>query len=129
MTVSARRLFEITRYLPEDAEIRCALLENDWLEVRSGCRKRTSHPCRNPRRCLQEHSDFLLSVCSCCCNRHPASTSGSGVTYCASLVLLFVFSSNISSCRPQVAESRLILQLRRVRKEICIASMRPVLIR
>ena len=36
MTVPARRLFEIARYLPEEAEIHCTLLENDWLGVRSG---------------------------------------------------------------------------------------------
>ncbi len=36
MTVSARRLFDIVRLLPEDADIRCAQLENDWMEVRSG---------------------------------------------------------------------------------------------
>ncbi len=36
MTVSARRLFDIVRLLPEDAEIRCAQLENDWMEVSSG---------------------------------------------------------------------------------------------
>jgi DNA polymerase-3 subunit beta len=36
MTVSARRFFDIVRLLPEDAEIRCAQLENEWLEVRSG---------------------------------------------------------------------------------------------
>jgi DNA polymerase III subunit beta len=36
MTVSARRLFEIARYLPDEAEIHSKLLENDWLEVSSG---------------------------------------------------------------------------------------------
>jgi DNA polymerase-3 subunit beta len=36
MTVSARRLFDIVRLLPEDSEIRCVQLENDWMEVRSG---------------------------------------------------------------------------------------------
>jgi len=36
MTVSARRVFDIVRLLPEDAEIQCSLLENDWLELRSG---------------------------------------------------------------------------------------------
>ncbi len=35
-TISARRLFDIVRLLPEDAEISCALLENDWVELRSG---------------------------------------------------------------------------------------------
>ena len=36
MTVSARRLFDIVRLLPEDSDIRCVQLENDWMEVRSG---------------------------------------------------------------------------------------------
>jgi len=36
MTVSARRLFDIVRLLPEDSDIRFSLLENDWVEVRSG---------------------------------------------------------------------------------------------
>jgi DNA polymerase-3 subunit beta len=36
MTVSARRLFDIVRLLPEDTDIRCAQLENDWMELRSG---------------------------------------------------------------------------------------------
>ncbi len=36
MTVSARRLFDIVRLLPEEADISCALLENDWVELRSG---------------------------------------------------------------------------------------------
>ncbi len=36
MTISARRLFDIVRLLPEDAEIHFALLENDWVELRSG---------------------------------------------------------------------------------------------
>jgi DNA polymerase-3 subunit beta len=35
-TVSARRLFDIVRLLPEDADINCVLLENDWVELRSG---------------------------------------------------------------------------------------------
>lgn len=35
-TISARRLFDIVRLLPEDAEIRCVLLENDWVELKSG---------------------------------------------------------------------------------------------
>ena len=36
MTVSARRLFDIVRLLPEDSDIRCVQLENDWMEIRSG---------------------------------------------------------------------------------------------
>ncbi len=35
-TVSARRLFDIVRLLPENADIDFALLENDWIELRSG---------------------------------------------------------------------------------------------
>jgi DNA polymerase-3 subunit beta len=35
-TISARRLFEIVRLLPESAEIDFSLLENDWVEMRSG---------------------------------------------------------------------------------------------
>jgi DNA polymerase-3 subunit beta len=35
-TVAARRFFDIVRLLPEDAEIRCSLLENDWIKVTSG---------------------------------------------------------------------------------------------
>jgi DNA polymerase-3 subunit beta len=35
-TISARRLFDIVRLLPEDAEIQFSLLENDWIELRSG---------------------------------------------------------------------------------------------
>jgi len=35
-TLSARRLFDIVRLLPEDADIGCSLLENDWVELRSG---------------------------------------------------------------------------------------------
>jgi DNA polymerase-3 subunit beta len=35
-TISARRLFDIVRLLPEGADIDFALLENDWVEVRSG---------------------------------------------------------------------------------------------
>ncbi len=35
-TLSARRLFDIVRLLPEDAEIHCSLLENDWVELKSG---------------------------------------------------------------------------------------------
>jgi DNA polymerase III subunit beta len=36
MTVSARRIFDIVRLLPEDAEIKCALLDNDWVELKFG---------------------------------------------------------------------------------------------
>jgi DNA polymerase III subunit beta len=36
MTVSARRLFDIVRYLPDDVEIRISLLENNWLRLKSG---------------------------------------------------------------------------------------------
>ena len=36
MTISARRLFDIVRLLPEDADISFALLENDWVELKSG---------------------------------------------------------------------------------------------
>ncbi len=36
MTVSARRLFDIVRLLPEEAEISFDLLENDWVELKSG---------------------------------------------------------------------------------------------
>ncbi len=36
MTVSARRLFDIVRLLPEDAVIACTQLENDWMEIKSG---------------------------------------------------------------------------------------------
>jgi len=35
LTVSARRLFDIVRLLPEDASISCTQLENDWVEVRA----------------------------------------------------------------------------------------------
>jgi DNA polymerase-3 subunit beta len=35
-SVSARRLFDIVRLMPEDADIRFSLLENDWVEVRFG---------------------------------------------------------------------------------------------
>ncbi len=35
-TISARRLFEIVRLLPESAEIDFSLLENDWVELHSG---------------------------------------------------------------------------------------------
>ncbi len=36
MTVSARRLFEIVRLLPEEADVQCNLLENDWIQLRAG---------------------------------------------------------------------------------------------
>ena len=36
MTISARRIFDIVRLLPEDAEIEFFLLENDWVRVHSG---------------------------------------------------------------------------------------------
>ncbi len=36
LTVSARRLFDIVRLLPEDSEINCTLLENDWVKLRAG---------------------------------------------------------------------------------------------
>jgi DNA polymerase-3 subunit beta len=36
MTVAARRLFEIVRLLPEESEINFKLLDNDWVELRSG---------------------------------------------------------------------------------------------
>jgi DNA polymerase-3 subunit beta len=35
-TISARRLFDIVRLLPEDADVDFSLLENDWVELRSG---------------------------------------------------------------------------------------------
>ncbi len=35
-TVSARRLHEIVRLLPEDAEIRFTLMENEWIGIHSG---------------------------------------------------------------------------------------------
>ncbi len=35
-TISARRLFDIVRLLPEEAEIEFSLLENEWVHVRSG---------------------------------------------------------------------------------------------
>jgi DNA polymerase-3 subunit beta len=35
-TISARRLFDIVRLLPEDAEIRFTLLENDWVGLSAG---------------------------------------------------------------------------------------------
>jgi len=36
VTISARRLFDIVRLLPEEAEIHCSLLENDWMQINSG---------------------------------------------------------------------------------------------
>jgi DNA polymerase-3 subunit beta len=36
LTVSARRLFDIVRLLPEDSEIKIALLENDWVKLKAG---------------------------------------------------------------------------------------------
>jgi DNA polymerase-3 subunit beta len=35
-TISARRLFDIVRLLPEGADIDISLLENEWVELRSG---------------------------------------------------------------------------------------------
>ena len=35
-TIAARRLFEIVRLLPENAEIELSTLENNWVELRSG---------------------------------------------------------------------------------------------
>ncbi|MCL2877343.1 MAG: DNA polymerase III subunit beta [Acidobacteria bacterium] len=35
-TISARRLFDIVRLLPENSEIELSLLENGWVELRSG---------------------------------------------------------------------------------------------
>lgn len=35
-TISARRLFDIVRLLPDGADIELTLLENDWVELRSG---------------------------------------------------------------------------------------------
>ena len=35
-TISARRLFEIVRLLPEGSDIRITLLENDWVVLKSG---------------------------------------------------------------------------------------------
>ena len=35
-TISARRLFDIVRLLPENAEIELSLMENSWVELRSG---------------------------------------------------------------------------------------------
>ena len=36
ITIAARRLFDIVRLLPENAEIEMSLLANNWMEVRSG---------------------------------------------------------------------------------------------
>jgi DNA polymerase-3 subunit beta len=36
ITIYARRLFDIVRLLPENAEIEMSLLENNWMELRSG---------------------------------------------------------------------------------------------
>jgi DNA polymerase-3 subunit beta len=36
LTVSARRLFDIVRLLPEESEINCTLLANDWVQLRAG---------------------------------------------------------------------------------------------
>ncbi len=36
VTISARRLFDIVRLLPDEAEIHFSLLENDWVQVNSG---------------------------------------------------------------------------------------------
>ncbi len=36
LTVSARRLFDIVRLLPDESEIHCKLLENDWVKLRAG---------------------------------------------------------------------------------------------
>ncbi len=36
LTVSARRLFDIVRLLPEESEIQGKLLENDWVKLRAG---------------------------------------------------------------------------------------------
>jgi DNA polymerase-3 subunit beta len=35
-TIGARRLFDIVRLLPENAEIEISLMENNWVELRSG---------------------------------------------------------------------------------------------
>lgn len=35
-TVAARRLFDIIRLLPEESEIHCSLLENDWMRLKCG---------------------------------------------------------------------------------------------
>jgi DNA polymerase III subunit beta len=35
-TLSARRLFDIVRLLPDDADISLSLLENDWVDMKSG---------------------------------------------------------------------------------------------
>lgn len=36
MTVSARRVFDIVRLLPEECELHFVLLENNWVEIRAG---------------------------------------------------------------------------------------------
>jgi len=36
ITISARRIFDIVRLLPENSEIELSLLKNDWVELRSG---------------------------------------------------------------------------------------------
>jgi DNA polymerase-3 subunit beta len=36
VTISARRLFDIVRLLPEESDIHCSLLENDWMQLNSG---------------------------------------------------------------------------------------------
>jgi DNA polymerase-3 subunit beta len=36
LTVSARRLFDIVRLLPEESEIRMTLLENEWVKLKAG---------------------------------------------------------------------------------------------
>jgi len=35
-TVAARRFFDIVRLLPETSELRCKVLDNDWMQVKSG---------------------------------------------------------------------------------------------
>jgi len=35
-TVSARRFFDIVRLLPEESEIRCRLMDNDWMQLNCG---------------------------------------------------------------------------------------------
>jgi len=36
ITIAARRIFDIVRLLPENAEIELSLLENNWMDLRSG---------------------------------------------------------------------------------------------
>jgi len=36
ITIAARRLFDIVRLLPENSEIEMSMLENGWMELRSG---------------------------------------------------------------------------------------------